>query len=314
MNKVLLTGSNGFIGRAFQEAWKGPLVCVSRQAKEHILTDQSTFLIQNLDKFTCWDGAFKDVDCVVHLASLAHKKQFKKAELDSVNIQGTLRLALQAANSGVARFIYISTIGVLGNRTINEPFNERTEPAPHNPYTKSKYIAEERLKELCKTTKMELVIIRPPLVYGRNAPGNFSLLTKAVKVLPVLPFGLTNNRRSFISVSNLVDLIATCIKCQNAANKTFNATELLPISTKQLTNSIASAWGKHCLQLPIPTIIIRAFAKLVGKGKMYEQLFESLEIDPSYLLQELKWTPPQSTDSEIRAIFSRDQNNTHFID
>mgnify|MGYP001007186786 FL=1 len=197
---------------------------------------------------------------------------------------------------------------------MNEPFNEHTEPAPHNLYAKSKHIAEEKLKELCKTTKMELVIIRPPLVYGRNAPGNFSLLISAVKMLPVLPFGLTNNRRSFISVGNLVDLIVTCIKCKNAANKTFNATESLPMSTKQLTNSIASALGKRCLQFPFPIIAIKSIAKLVGKGKMYEQLFESLEIDPSYLLQELKWTPPQSTESEIRAIFSRDQNNSHFID
>lgn len=287
--KYLITGATGFIGQELTK-FKLDFRCVYRTSVNSPFMDHC--VIPSLNELAGFDSCFRDVDAIIHLAGLAHNHLFMDDEYKSVNTDGTLSLALNAAKLGVRRFVFVSSIGVNGLATFDKPFTPKSKAAPYNAYSKSKFDAEIGLKKIAEDTGMEIVIVRPTLVYGPNAPGNFGMLTRLIKVLPVLPFGLADNRRDFIAVQNLADLLITCAAHPNAAGHTFLASESETVSTKQFTNAIAKGMGKKLIQLPIPVSLMRVAGRLSGKSAMIEQLFGNLEVDSSNIQQVLGWTPP----------------------
>lgn len=293
---ILLTGSSGFVGNYLLT--NNDIYCVVTRDKSK--KSQNSFYVDSFSSETNWEGAFSNIDCIVHLAGIAHKKTVTKNDYFKVNTQGTLKLASDAAKAGVKRFIFVSTIGVNGSSTRPEKsFSYGSKVNPHNAYAKSKLDAELGLKKLAKETGLEIVIVRPTLVYGPNAPGNFGLLTRLVKNLPLLPFGLVKNQRSFIAVQNLVDLLLTCAKHPNAAGHTFLASDCESVSTKQFTNAIAKGLNKSVYQLSIPVSVMYLVAKLCGKQSIAEQLLGNLEVDSSNAFDVMDWVPPYSMEQAM---------------
>lgn len=286
---IFLTGSSGFVGKQIASTYN--IYRHVARKLEHI-ENNSFFLVDSISSNTDWSMAFDDIDVVIHLAGLAHSTQFSIEEYEEVNVKGAICLASAAALSGVKRFVFVSSIGVNGPVTQANPFTVDSLPNLHNRYAQSKYAAENGLKSIAAETGLELVIVRPTLVYGSNAPGNFGLLTKLVKKLPVLPFGLANNKRDFIAVQNLADLLITCATHPNAAGHTFLASDMETVSVKQFTNAIADGLGTKVFQLPVPVSLMRLAGKLMGKSAMVEQLVGNLQVDSSNIKEVLGWTPP----------------------
>ncbi|MFB2651862.1 NAD-dependent epimerase/dehydratase family protein [Shewanella seohaensis] len=287
--KVLLTGASGFIG-SYLRFSDIVVRCVVREGEP--IVNKDNFIINKLARTTDWNGAFDCIDVVIHLAGLAHSSDFTDEELNEVNCNSVIHFANSAFSNGVKRFVFVSSIGVNGAFSRDKPFTLNETVRPHNSYARSKYDAEVGLKKLASETGLEVVIVRPTLVYGLNAPGNFGLLTKFVKKLPVLPFGLANNKRDFIAVQNLADLLITCATHPNAAGHTFLASDMETVSVKQFTNAIADGLGTKVFQLPVPVSLMRLAGKLMGKSAMVEQLVGNLQVDSSNIKEVLGWTPP----------------------
>lgn len=287
--KILLTGSTGFIGKNIVSI-ENIHRHVVRDGRQHDY--QSCFTIEQLDGETNWEGAFDDIDVVIHLAGLAHSNNFSDDDYRSVNTLGALRLASEAVKQGVKRFVFVSSIGVNGTYTNEKPFSFNSRVYPDNAYARSKLDAELGLKELAEKSGLEVVIVRPTLVYGANAPGNFGKLTKLVDKLPFLPFGLAKNRRDFIAVQNLADFLVTCAYHPNAAGRVFLASDGETVSIKEFTKAIADGLGKKVVQLPIPVSLIRFAGRLTGRSALIEQLYGNLEVDSSNAKDVLGWVPP----------------------
>ncbi|RBW66290.1 UDP-glucose 4-epimerase [Vibrionales bacterium C3R12] len=286
---ILLTGSSGFIGKTFMGRYP-----VKRRVVRGLSDsmDISEFPIVNLDKKASWVNAFDDIDTIIHLAGLAHNRSHTNMDYQSINVSGTLHLAREAAVSGVKRFVFVSSIGVNGTKTNGAPFSEKSKSKPHDAYSQSKCDAEVALKSLASETGLEVVIVRPTLVYGLGAPGNFGSLAKLIRNFPLLPFALTCNRRSFISVQNLCDLLFVCASHPKASGHTFLASDGEPVSTKEFTNTIAVGMGCSLIQCPVPIWIIKLLGKLLNKEKMVQQLVGDLEVDSSNLKHVLDWDAP----------------------
>ncbi|HDC4325210.1 NAD-dependent epimerase/dehydratase family protein [Aeromonas hydrophila] len=287
--KILLTGATGFIGKhvAIRHSEHRKVV---RKFDPH--NSKDSIIVDSIDSNVDWGGKIYDIDAVIHLAGIAHSNNISKKEYTEINTNGTLHLATEAARAGIKRFVFVSSIGVNGVSTYESSFTEQSIVSPHNSYTQSKYDAELGLKKIAEDTGLEVVIVRPTLVYGPNAPGNFGLLTKLVQRLPVLPFGLINNKRDFIAVQNLADLLITCVSHPNAAGHIFLASDMKSVSIKQFTNAISEGLGKQVLQLPIPVVLIRLAGKIIGNSAMVEQLVGNLQVDSSNIKEVLDWTPP----------------------
>ncbi|HAS6160760.1 NAD-dependent epimerase/dehydratase family protein [Vibrio vulnificus] len=290
--KLFATGCNGFVGSHFLNKGKYgfDIYCAVRKYVDYIdLTRQS---ILDLESPQGWAEALEGSDVVVHMAAIAHYKYTNEKQISEINTKSVIRFASEAVKAGVKRFVFVSSIGVNGTSTQAEPFTLDSEPSPHNDYARSKYDAEIGLKKIAKETGLEVVIVRPTLVYGPDAPGNFGMLTKLIKRLPVLPFGFATNRRDFISVQNLADLLVTCATHPNAAGHTFLASDGETVSIKEFTNAIAKGLDKKIFQLPVPVTLMRLAGKLTGKSAMIEQLYGNLEVDSSHIKEVLGWTPP----------------------
>lgn len=296
--KILLTGSSGFVGKHFLgDEHIERIVVRSREKSENWGCEK--YYIDTIDGKTNWSNAFEGIDVVIHLAALAHKKSFTDDDYKRVNVDGTLHLAEQAALAGVKRFVFVSSIGVHGSLTFDTPLTPKSPLLPNNSYTRSKAMAELGLEELSKNTRLEVVIVRPTLVYGVNAPGNFGLLTKLISLIPVLPFYTLNNRRDFISAQNLKDLLKCCALHPCAKNNTLLASEGNTVSIKEFTNEIAKGLGKKVYQLPIPVTLMRITGKLLGKSAMIEQLVGNFQVDSSDLRKVLGWTPPYTMEESM---------------
>ncbi|CAI8965978.1 hypothetical protein EMIT093MI4_80170 [Pseudomonas sp. IT-93MI4] len=218
----------------------------------------------------------------------------------SLNVDGTMRLARHAADSGVARFIFISSIKVNGESTAaGEPFTADSVPAPVDPYGVSKYEAEESLKKLSLETGMEVVIIRPPLVYGPGVKANFlSMMRWLSKGLP-LPLGAIGNKRSLVAIGNLVDLIVTCIEHPAAANETFLVSDGDDLSTTQLLRHLSRALGKRALLIPVPQKLLIFVAGLLGRQSIAQRICGSLQVNIEKNLEVLGWRPPVNVDQAM---------------
>ena len=306
--RVLVTGSSGFIGKALMPA----LICQGhkptqavRRAQEKPNGRLSAFVFGNIDGTTGWPKALQSAEAVIHLAARAHVMSESAgdplAEYRRVNTEGTLNLARQAAEVGVRRFICLSTIGVNGNSTLHgKVFAPTDTPSPVDPYSMSKYEAEIGLHSIAQSTGMEVVIIRPPLVYGANAPGNFGKLRRLVAKSFPLPLCSINNLRSFVSIDNLVDFIATCLEHPAAANETFLVSDGEDLSTPDLIRRMARAMNRPARLLPVPVWALQAGAWLLGKGDAVQRLCGNLQVDISKARSLLGWVPPVSVDEGLR--------------
>jgi nucleoside-diphosphate-sugar epimerase len=246
-----------------------------------------------------------DVSVVVHAAARVHvmKETSEDAILEfrKINVQGTLRLAKHAAASGVKRFVFISSIKVNGEKTNRgKPFTADDVPAPADPYALSKFEAEEQLRLLSQETGMQVVIIRPPLVYGPGVKANFlNMLRWIHRGLP-LPLGSINNRRSLVSIGNLVDLLVTCIDHPAAAGNTFLVSDGEDVSTSELLRSLASALDKKAILIPVPIILLNLAAFILRKQAISRRLGESLQVDINKNRNLLGWAPRIPVERSMR--------------
>lgn len=299
MKRSLITGYSGFVGNHLAEQLQGKyqINLLGRKPSNlgHVFT-------HNLDSISCYTDALVNVDVVVHCAARVHIMDDTASdplnEFKAVNAHGTLNLAKQAAQAGVKRFIFLSSIKVNGESTTDrEPFTAIDTAAPEDPYGISKAEAEQQLLELGQHTGMEVVIIRPPLVYGEGVKANFASLMRFVsKGLP-LPFrAIKNNKRSLVSVYNLVDLIKVCMTHPKAANQVFLASDDYDLSTAEMVALMAKVQGKKNLALPVPVWCFKLAGKLLNKSDVIDRLTGSLQLDITHTKNTLGWKPPFSVE------------------
>lgn len=315
MTKVLLTGSTGFVGSALlDELKKLPefrVVCAVRSAVSSASDD--VVVVGNIDGTTDYSSALNGVDVVVHAAARAHIMRDEVAdplaEYRRVNVEGTLNLAKQAVAVGVKRFVYISSVKVSGESTSGEAiYTESMTAAPEDAYGQSKYEAEEALKKIAEETGMELVIIRPPLVYGPGVKANFLSLLRLSKLSVPLPFGLVNNQRSMVYRENLVDFVIKCIDHPNAANQTFLISDGYDLSLSNLIRTIRKAMNKPAWLLPVPVWLFKLAGKVTGRMAVVDRLVGDLQVDSSKAQRLLGWKPPYTVEEGIKATVA-DFNN-----
>lgn len=295
--KILVTGATGFVGENFIQkvSFLYETIVLARKNSNFFPSTVQKIITEDI-----FEAEFpNDIDIIIHLAGRAHILNDQTidplAEFRKVNVEGTLQLARQALEKKVKRFIFMSSIGVNGSVTTQQPFTEDSIPQPHADYAVSKLEAEQELKKIFAGSDTELVIIRPPLVYAAHAPGNFARLLKLVTTNLPLPFAGTSNKRSFVALENLVDFIQTCIEHPNAANQTFLVADQESISTSELVQYLKQGMGKKARFIYLPQPLMKLGAVCIGKSKLYEQLFESLEVDTSKAQNLLGWKAPIST-------------------
>ena len=314
--KVLVTGATGFIGHALLAHLAGlehiDVIGLSRQAPAKPLVGAKYLDGWNLTSKTQWHPELKGVHVLVHTAARAHVLEDSLAdplaEFRRVNVVGTLQLVKKAAEMGVKRFLYVSSIGVNGVQSAaGKVFSEEDIPGPKNAYAISKWEAEQGLLLIAAESGLEVVIIRPPLVYGPDAPGNFGSLMRAVQRGWTLPLGAVHNQRSLIALDNLVDFIITCITHPQAANQTFLVSDGQDLSTTELVRGMAQAAGVPARLLPVPVWALQMGASLLGKGDAVQRLCGNLQVDISKARSLLGWVPPVSVEEGLRrAMGARD--------
>lgn len=311
--KLIITGATGFLGQ-YLLPFLTPYDITIIGRKDYIFYPHKFHHNASLDGNSDYKEALIDAKVIIHCAARVHIMDDNVAdsltEFRHINTFGTLNLAKQAAEAGVKRFIFISSIKVNGESTLlNKPFRPDDEAAPQDPYGVSKAEAEEGLKTLAKETGMEVVIIRPPLVYGPGVKANFAALMKLVSFGIPLPFGcITNNRRSMVYIGNLVDLIIKCISHPNAANQTFLVSDDDDLSTARMIKELSVPLGNKGWLLPIPVKVFDVLGKITGKSDIIERLCGSLQVDISKTKRLLDWHPPVS----IKDAFT--ETASHFLD
>lgn len=298
--RVLVTGANGFVGRA---------VCVRLSAQGHdvvkgvrIAHEPDETSIGDIDNATAWDAVLKNCDAVVHLAARVHVMNETAVdpliEFRRVNTAGTLNLARQAAAVGIKRFIYMSSIKVNGEAGI---FSGAMLAQPQDAYAQSKWEAETGLQAVAATTGLELVILRPPLVYGPGVSANFLRLLQSVNRRTPLPFGLIRNRRSLIYIGNLADAVSVSVTHPHAAGRTYLVSDGEDVSTPELIRLMAECLGRPARLLPVPPSWLRFAGGLIGKTAEVDRLLGSLALDSAPIREELGWLPPSSLYEGLQA-------------
>lgn len=305
---IFVTGGSGFVGRWLVQQLRdsGKAVTVAARKGSASLAPP-VFQFDGLSADQGWAEGVEGHEVVIHCAARAHIMNDQDidplTEFRRVNVDGTLNLAKQAAAAGVKRFVFISSIGVNGNSNTH-PFMVDDQPNPVEPYALSKWEAEQGLWQVHRETGMELVIIRPPLVYGPGAPGNFGSLVRWVKKGIPLPLGAIHNKRSLVGIDNLVDLIILCVNHPAAANQVFLAGDGEDMSTTELLRGMARVMGKPARLVPVPAGLLQFGATLLGKKAMAQRLLGSLQVDISHTRNTLNWTPPVSVDDGFHAAAS----------
>jgi len=295
-SKILITGSTGFVGKALIDKFvqsKISLRAIARSHdkvpgnwKEHV----DLQIIKNIGSNSDWSKPLKGIDIIVHLA--AHVHIFGKSPtepFEQVNVGGSLQLAKQAIQAGVKRFIFMSTIGVFG-RT-QKSLSENSIENPETEYAQSKWRAEKKLRSLTTNTPMELVILRPPLIYGPGAPGNYRKLSQLVKRGIPIPLAKVNNKKNFLHIDNLLDAIELCLTQPAAAGETFVVSDSEVISTPELINHIGWETGCRPRLIPFPKWTLKAIGKVTRKEKIVEQLLGNSILDNKKIRETLGWSP-----------------------
>lgn len=302
--KILITGANGFVGSRLCQCAKSHGFNVSPVSRMNI---PEAFVVGNIGPDTDWKTAFKNVDTIVHLAARVHVMEDAAkdplTEFRRTNVDGTLNLAKQAAQAGVKRFVFLSSIKVNGETTRpGQLFTNQDKPDPRDPYALSKHEAEEALRQVEKDTGLEVIIIRPPLIYGPGVKANFLRLIQAVRKGVFLPLGKVNNKRSLVALDNLVDLALTCVDHPAAAGQTFLVSDGEDLSTPGLIRKIARAMGKKARLLPVPLSFLRMAGGILGKRAEVERLVSSLQVDIGHTCETLGWKPVVSVDEQLKKI------------
>jgi len=296
---VLVTGANGFIGNALCEdlLQSGYVVRGALRSAYSGITAVESQVVGEINGETDWSEVLRNIDVVIHLAARVHVMDDQSAdplaEFRRVNVDGSLNLAKQAASAGVKRLIYLSSVKVNGELTVpGHPFKESDIANPQDAYGLSKFEAEQGLLLIAQESGVEVVIIRPPLVYGQGVKANFASMMHAVKCRIPLPLGTIRNSRSFVFVGNLVSLMTTCINHPAAANQVFLVSDGCDLSTTQLLNECTTAMGVRARLWPFPQRLIELFAALVGKRDVGQRLCGNLQVDIAKAGHLLGWAPP----------------------
>ncbi len=301
MKKILLTGGSGFIG---QKLLAHPMFSDATVIGRNNVKNCKNYIKHDLVKNTKFNNFLEGIDIIIHLAAKAHiMKESKNDTYDSyhsINTVPTIELARQAIEAGVKRFIFISTIKVLGENTdITKPFHYKSPPGPVGSYSVSKWKAELGLQEIAKNSNMEIVIIRPPLVYGDKVKGNFAKLLKLVSMELLLPLGSIKNKRSYVAVDNLIDFIVECSKNPKAANKTFLVSDNDDLSTPRLFHLLSKSGGYKNRLIKLNIFILKFIFAITGKNKIYQRLADSMHVDITYTMEKLDWSPPITVDDAL---------------
>jgi nucleoside-diphosphate-sugar epimerase len=309
VSRILVTGGTGFVGRHLVErlVTDGHFVrCPVRSP------DRATGMLPpkaeivaggSIDERTNWDGMLEGIDVVMHLAARAHVLEERSSDplaaFVAVNTDGTLNLARSAAAQGVRRFVFVSSIKVNGESTGARPFTAHDEPDPVDDYGVSKQRAESGLADVATATRLQTVIVRPPLTYGPGVGANFQRLLRLIDRELPLPLGAVKNARSLVSVWNLVDLLDRCIDSPAAANRTFMVSDGCDLSTADLIRQLATALGRRARVFAVPPALLEIGARLTGQMAQYTRLCASLRVDMGETMRTLGWRPPCSLEESI---------------
>ena len=309
MKTVCVTGASGFVGDAlcgeFHARGFGVRGAVRSLHSSISASGVQPVSVGNLDAATDWSSALAGVECVIHCAARAHVMHETEADAlaayRSVNVEGSRRLAEQAVASGVRRLVYLSSVKVNGEQTaFGAPFLFSDAPAPEDPYGVSKWEAEQALWAVAANTGLEVVVVRPPLVYGPGAKGNLARLLKLVRSGVPLPLGAVQNQRSLIGLDNLVDLLIRCVYHPAAAGQTLLVSDGEDVSTPDLLRHMAAGLGRSARLLPVPVPLLRLAGRALGKQAEMDRLVGSLQIDCRHTRELLEWTLPVSVAEGIR--------------
>jgi len=303
--RVAVTGAAGFVGRWLCGSLREEGICVRSIYRDRPCENAHQFCVGNIGPETDWSLALTGIDTVVHLAAVAHIPAGNTRDAEKLmyptNVLGTDRLAREAVRLGVRRLIFLSTVGVFGENTEDrEPFGVLDEVNPKGPYSISKLEAEKRLWEISAKHGLEVTILRAPLVYGPDAPGNFSRLLALVRRGVPLPFGSVRNLRSFVSIGNLANLIHRCITDIRAAGRTFLVSDDEDVSTRALICQLALVLDRPARLVPVPVRWLRLAAKGVRRSSFVDKLVSSFQVDISETKQVLGWYPPGTIEEELR--------------
>ena len=307
---TLVTGASGFVGsilcrRLLAEGLHVRGTLLESESPLSLPDGVDPVIIEPLGPDTTWQHALSGIHTIIHLAARVHimKETFTDPlqEFRRINLYGTERLARQAAQTGVKRFVFMSTIGVNGDNSGDRPYSEDDVPHPHNPYSVSKFEAELALQKISQETGMEVVIIRAPLVYGPMNPGNFLSLLQIVSKSMPLPLASIHNNRSLLYIGNLVDALAACATHPNAAGQTYLVSDGEDVSTPELIRRTAAALGVPARLLPVPVSLMRLIGKLTGRSATVNRLTGSLAVDSSKIRRDLGWKPPFTMEEGLQA-------------
>lgn len=306
--RFLITGANGFVGQSLcaKLLRQGQSVRAAVRSASPSIDTIEVVAVGTIDGETDWTDALYGVDVVIHLAARVHVMKDVSvdplAEFRKINVAGTEQLARCAAKSGAKRFVYVSSIKVNGEQTsATQPFTELDEANPQDPYGISKWQAEQALQRIAQETGLEVVIVRPPLVYGHSVKGNFiRLLALVDKGIP-LPLASVRNLRSLVYVENLVDALIVCASHPAAAGQTYLVSDGEDISIPDLLRQLGAVIGHPACLFPFPSALLKLAGCLTGKGEQVERLLGSLRVDSSKICRELNWTPPYTLEQGLRA-------------
>lgn len=302
--KILITGSNGFIGSHLKQK----LICMGYKVIEY--PDNKKYDVK-ITANTNFSKVLKGVTDIIHLAGIAHKKKnFSKdikAQFLNINYRATINLAKQADKFGINRFIFLSTIKVLGENSSTIPLNEGCIHNPSDYYSESKSYAEKGLKNLYINSSMKIITLRTPLVYGPNVKANFKNLVRIINFINFIPFGLVkNNRRTFTYIHNLSDFIILCLNHNFINNALYHVSDNESISTKELIKIIAQHMKKKIFFLPIPIFVLKLIIRVIGLKELDNKLIKSLEVDNSKAKHDLNWSPRYQLRSSLKSLLSDD--------
>ena len=307
-NLTLVTGANGFVGLALCKELmaRGMRARGTTRSIGNFPYSMETVVVGDMDDSTNWNDALIGADVVIHLAARVHVMREcaddPLVEFRRANVAGTEQLAKRAATCGVKRFVYVSSVKVNGEEVLEgQGFTERDIPSPEDSYGISKWEAEQALHRIAIETGLEVVIVRPPLVYGAGVKGNFILMMNAIVRGFPLPFALVQNQRDLIYLDNLVDALIACATHPNAVGQTYLVSDGEGVSTPDLIRNLSKALGKRCFVFPFPVLIMKFLASLLGKSLAVDKLTKSLQVDSSKICYELGWKPPYTQQQGLQA-------------
>ena len=307
-SRILVTGASGFVGRALcveLRAREESVITTGRNTSREVPASTRHVIVPDLSEHFDWSALLSGVEIVVHLAARVHVMRDREidpiAAYRKINTIGTERLARAAARSGVKKFIYLSSIKVNGELTLpGKPFRSDDQPDARGPYAMSKYEAEMVLREIEDKTNLEVVIIRPPLIYGPGVKANFhSMMEFAKRGIP-LPLGAIKNRRSLVAIDNLVSLIVSCLRHPGAAGETFLVSDGEDLSTTELLRRLARACGREARLIPVPAKFLRVAAGAIGLSDFASRLLDNLQVDITKTCDVLGWKPPVGVDDALK--------------